>query len=294
MNFELEPYHRDITKEQVVNDITAVARQLGQSTITTDDYRRHGKYSPDVARRRCGSWLKALVEAGLSTQRHNTKAAPEQFIPDLKRVATLLGKPSVTTEEYRDHGRFAPSTVSNHFGTWFAALDAAGLNRTRTLHVTDEEYFENLEQMWVHLGRQPHYTDVQKPFSRYSAGAYEKRFGSWRKALEAFVVFVNQESDKTRQSRPPASKKKKEYTMPAVQQKPSRYISWRLRFLVMRRDDFKCRICGRSPALQPGLVLHVDHVKAWIKDGETVMDNLQTLCEQCNVGKSDLSMKKEG
>lgn len=31
MNFELEPYHRDITKEQVVNDITAVARQLGQS-----------------------------------------------------------------------------------------------------------------------------------------------------------------------------------------------------------------------------------------------------------------------
>ena len=82
--------------------------------------------------------------------------------------------------------------------------------------------------------------------------------------------------------------------MPVVQQERSRSISWRLRFIVMRRDDFKCRICGRSPALQPGLVLHVDHVNAWIKGGETVMDNLQTLCEQCNVGKSDLSMKKYG
>ena len=200
MKFELEPYNRDITKEQVVNDIATVARQLGQSTLTTDDYRRHGKYSPDVARQRCGSWLKALAEAGLSTERHNTKAIPEQFIPDLKRVARLLGKSSVTINEYQDHGYFAPSTVANHFGTWFAALDAAGLNRTRTLHVTDEEYFENLEQRRVHFGRQPHYREVQKPFSRYSAGVYENRFGSWRKALVAFVAFVNQESNPTKQS----------------------------------------------------------------------------------------------
>jgi 5-methylcytosine-specific restriction endonuclease McrA len=61
----------------------------------------------------------------------------------------------------------------------------------------------------------------------------------------------------------------------------------------MRRDDFKCRICGRSPATHPGLVLHVDHVEAWSKGGSTVMENLQTLCEQDNIGKSNLSMKKE-
>lgn len=58
----------------------------------------------------------------------------------------------------------------------------------------------------------------------------------------------------------------------------------------MRRDDFKCRICGRSPAVHPGTVLHVDHVHPWSKGGETVMANLQTLCDQCNIGKSDLGM----
>src|SRR5947207_3420963 len=56
----------------------------------------------------------------------------------------------------------------------------------------------------------------------------------------------------------------------------------RLRFLVFRRDNFSCQICGRSPALHLGLVLHVDHVIPWSKGGETAIENLQTLCEPCN------------
>ncbi len=30
----------------------------------------------------------------------------------------------------------------------------------------------------------------------------------------------------------------------------------------MKRDNFSCPSCGARPALQPGLTLHVDHVKA--------------------------------
>jgi 5-methylcytosine-specific restriction endonuclease McrA len=36
------------------------------------------------------------------------------------------------------------------------------------------------------------------------------------------------------------------------------------------------------------IVLHVDHIKAWANGGETVLENLQTLCSKCNLGKSDL------
>ena len=299
MRFELEPYHRGVTKAEVIADIAAVAGQLGKGTLTVDEYQRCGKYSPSLARQRCGSWLQAVADAGLSCRRKNAKISPDEFIPDLKRVAKLLGKSSVTTDEYQGHGRFAPSTVAKHFGTWFAALDAAGLERTRILHVTNEDYFENLERMWVHLGRQPHYAEVQKPFSRYSAGAYEYRFGSWRKALESFISFVNQESeaqdDIIGRSVEHAAKKieKNDGQKPLIPQ-GSRYISWRLRFLVMRRDNFKCQGCGRSPAMTPGVVLHIDHVHPWSKEGPTRMANLQTLCEQCNIGKSDLSMREKG
>ena len=56
----------------------------------------------------------------------------------------------------------------------------------------------------------------------------------------------------------------------------------------MKRDNFKCCKCGRSPATDPSVVLHVDHKKAWANGGETVFDNLETLCQDCNLGKSDL------
>ncbi len=73
--------------------------------------------------------------------------------------------------------------------------------------------------------------------------------------------------------------------------KTNRDIGLRLRFMVMKRDSFKCCICGRSPATNPGLELHIDHIIPWSKGGETVIDNLQTLCSDCNLGKGNISEK---
>jgi hypothetical protein len=293
MRFELEPNSRDITKEQVLSDIAAVAEKLGLISLTIDQYNKDGRYASSLARQRCGSWLQAIAGAGLSAKRKNSKASPDEFIPDLKRVAEVLGKSSVTQTEYQEHGRFGPGVVSRHFGGWLEALRAAGLEKTREYGVSDEEYFLNLETMWVHLGRQPRYGEIRRPLSRYSAGAYERRFGSWREALESLVASVNQEPDERSAHEEPGPEEKIESIAPVVEPGRSRSISWRHRFLVMRRDDFKCRCCGNSPALSPGLVLHVDHIHPWCKGGHTTQDNLQTLCEQCNIGKSDLPMTED-
>ena len=56
----------------------------------------------------------------------------------------------------------------------------------------------------------------------------------------------------------------------------------------MRQDNFKCKNCGRSPATDPTIILHVDHKTAYANGGETVLENLQTLCSKCNIGKSNL------
>jgi 5-methylcytosine-specific restriction endonuclease McrA len=47
--------------------------------------------------------------------------------------------------------------------------------------------------------------------------------------------------------------------------------SLRLRFTILKRDNYSCRKCGRSPAKDPNIVLHVDHIIPWSKDGETVI-----------------------
>jgi 5-methylcytosine-specific restriction endonuclease McrA len=55
---------------------------------------------------------------------------------------------------------------------------------------------------------------------------------------------------------------------------------------VLRRDGFKCVLCGRSPATEVGCRLQVDHLEPFSKGGKTTIENLRTLCERCNLGKS--------
>lgn len=73
---------------------------------------------------------------------------------------------------------------------------------------------------------------------------------------------------------------------PKVQR--GRNPSTRLRFEILARDKFTCRFCGASPTKDPTVTLHIDHIVPWSKGGETSLDNLQTLCSKCNLGKSDL------
>ena len=67
----------------------------------------------------------------------------------------------------------------------------------------------------------------------------------------------------------------------------SRTISDKLRYQVLKRDNFKCCACGASPAKNPSVELHIDHIIPYSKGGKTIIENLQTLCSKCNLGKSD-------
>lgn len=58
-----------------------------------------------------------------------------------------------------------------------------------------------------------------------------------------------------------------------------------LRYDILKRDGFRCVLCGRT--VNDGIKLHVDHIIPVSKGGKTVKENLRTLCEECNWGKSD-------
>jgi len=216
-------------------------------------------------------------------EKFHRNTSDKELIADLKRVASDLRK-SPTIDEYNKRGAYHSTTLTRHFGSWFKALENAGLGRTRSpLNIPEEELFKNLEEAWTELGRQPRYQELQKPLSKYSAGTYENRFGSWTNALEKFVVYINNEK---KYSSEKAIEKLN--TEPLTRHKTKRSINWRLRFLVMKWDNFKCKKCGRSPATDPKIILHVDHKIAWANGGETVLENLETLCSKCNIGKSNL------
>lgn len=62
-------------------------------------------------------------------------------------------------------------------------------------------------------------------------------------------------------------------------------MSESLRYDVFKRDNFKCSICGLSA--KDGVKLQVDHIIPISKGGKTEIENLQTLCSRCNIGKSN-------
>ena len=185
------------------------------------------------------------------------------------------------------------------YGSWSNILKLAGLSQTpyrtgKGKLVTDEELFQEIECIWIKLGRQPTMTDVRNGLFSHGSSTYARHFGSWRGALEAFVRYINEEDNINLGENVNSIDTKvieNQVSYIATNQlkhKTSRDINLRLRFKVMQRDNFKCCICGKSPATSPSVTLHIDHIKPWSKGGETTIDNLQTLCSECNLGKSDL------
>lgn len=69
--------------------------------------------------------------------------------------------------------------------------------------------------------------------------------------------------------------------------RPSRSIPLGVRWQVLERDHRKCRACGASPAMDVSVKLHVDHIIPVSKGGTSEPENLQVLCADCNIGKSN-------
>jgi hypothetical protein len=252
-------------------------------------------------------------------QPRNKKITDEELIADVNKLATELGKRTVSIAEYEKMGKFSFCTFYRRFRNWYKVLERAGLEYTLPpAECTDEDLMKNIESMWRRLGRQPRYAEAGKPFSKYSQSRYERRYGSWMKALEAFEAYAKENNLQAHETildeyeeyfnlSPRKRGLKREILTqyarqgiavagtdpPAkpgddkpIEHKTGRVPSTRMRMDVMMRDNFRCKRCGRSPATTPGLELQIDHALAWAKGGETVMDNLETLCSECNFGKA--------
>jgi len=72
-----------------------------------------------------------------------------------------------------------------------------------------------------------------------------------------------------------------------------RSVKWlRLRMQAFERYGNRCSCCGATA--EDGVHLHVDHIKPRSTHPELALDleNLQILCDACNLGKSNLSEKQ--
>jgi hypothetical protein len=210
----------------------------------------------------------------------NRNATDEELLQDLIASDIKLKAQGrrLTFRSYRDFGKYSATTIGVRFGSWNDGLRKAGIAPSEEKNVSIEALFDNLKLVWIAKGRQPVYRDMSAPPSQYTGSTYNDRFGRWRKALQEFVASVAEEQNELLGY-------EAEVKISKGTKRTKRDPSLTLRFFVLKRDRFCCVACGRSPSTVAGLVLEIDHVFPWSKGGETIEENLQTLCFDCNRGK---------
>jgi len=210
-----------------------------------------------------------------------------QLIAELQRVASELQSETLDQPGFNSRSDISASVISRRLGSWNKALTDACLRPVNMgRRHTEDDYYENLLNVWTNLGRQPKCGEMDSHPSVITSGAYQVRWGSWTKALLAFLDRVNADQFDASQhflDKPQPVTRQIPPSKHQDQHKPS--LS--LRYNVLMRDHFKCMICGNSPATDPKCKLHVDHITPFSKGGKTEPDNLRALCYDCNLGKSN-------
>lgn len=292
MKFELKPYNRDIPDQELLDDLKKVAQELNKKTISGREYdkSKSRRFGSGTIAKRFNGWNNAIKKAGLEITQESS-ISYEELIEDLKRVANQIAPEKLTQKKYNESGKYTANTINERFG-WNDILEKLGLEISNKVNISEKELFENLEEVWVRLGHQPGRRDMIRPVSAYSEAPYLNKYGSWRKALEAFVEYINsdpgsnQEREEMEIEKAETDSIKEKGTV--LKHKTKRDISDRLKVKVLMRDVrngiIKCSLCGIPLS---GAEIHYDHIFPWAKGGETVLENIQILCAHHNLAKGD-------
>jgi len=290
------------SRSELVEDLRRAWETLGKRPSWTE-YKEHGHFSISRYENEFGTWVNAIEHCikvhdfkieGSSTL-HSTS---QILLADIKAIASANNLSSIEFKKYREFGgSYSIGTFQNTFGSWRKACGEAGLRPGRSLIYSDDEFFDEIQRLWELLGGEPKAREI-KIQSSISFNAFVKRFGSHSKTIHAFCI------DRENSGSPDIPQER--LTIPeleiniiksgeqavigyqAIKMTTPRFPSKRLRFIVLNRDNFVCVKCGHGPKNCPETKLHIDHIIPYSKGGETIAENLQTLCSACNLGKSDL------
>lgn len=234
----------------------------------------------------------------------------EEILLELEKVAKLYNYEHFRRKDFDAVADIHSATIERHFGgSWSKGLKALELRlqsknivlkpaSRHARYTSEREMFEEIERIWLNLGHRPSRNEWTAARPKISYDTIYRRFNGWTNACKRFIehktgeVLVDEDlssedvdldsgSSLVNNSPNIEAKEKK----PTIQR--TRSISLNIRIKVLSRDNFRCVFCGKSPATDLGTKLHIDHIIPFSKGGTNDTENLQTLCEACNIGKSN-------
>lgn len=233
------------------------------------------------------------------------KISRQRIIEELEKIARQKSYVEFGADDFNAIADVSAGTVKNEFGSWINALKILKdrlkqknidliprKSRSQLSVATDKDLFDEMERIWKQIGHRPSYSEWETSTPRISKGVYRYRFNGWANACLKFIeykmgapiIVSNSDVGKI------VKKTNETNAEEIIKIYQGKNIPASVRVRVHDRDSFRCVYCGRSPATDIGLKLHVDHKIPFSKGGKTTIDNLQTLCQKCNLGKSDSTL----
>lgn len=219
------------------------------------------------------------------------------MLAELRRVADLIDARAIRRDAFDRVSLLTSDTIVRRFGGWGAALAKAGLGdryggpvvtegmrRKPARGLTERQLLARLRRIARRDGVVTQAMLARK--TSMCAQTYAKRFGTWSTALRLAGLRLSNWSSATAEARAARAHARSAGTGPGGENPATRrYVPYQLRFKVLKRDDYRCQLCGDSPAITRGTLLEVDHIHPFSQGGRTTEDNLRTLCRRCNQGK---------
>jgi 5-methylcytosine-specific restriction endonuclease McrA len=199
-----------------------------------------------------------------------------ELLDGLRRYAAAHGPGPFRCRDFRGWRErpFEPATAIHRFGSWRRALELIGIEGGRPRMHEPEELMANLEDVWRRMGRPPGVRQLRRR-GKYCSQPYCRCWGSLRRACE--LLAAHKRGEMTRE----------ELLRAGPGRVGRKQVSLEVRWRVLRRDRYRCVVCGKSPALDGGVELEVDHIVPVARGGGNGEENLRTLCGACNRGKKD-------
>lgn len=205
----------------------------------------------------------------------------QEIIESLQQFSREIGAQNFTQKQYDawKHRALCASQIAHRFGGWAIAMERSGLE-ARWQPITGlEQMVEVFMDCWEEHDDAPTVKVLgiylKRLGSKYTTHMYSHHFGGVRRLAQRVADFqLGKISEPQLLERYVPEGKRR------------RSMSPKLRLAVFERDGFRCRLCGRNTKIH-GVALEVDHIVAFARGGTNDIENLQTLCEECNSGKRD-------
>lgn len=281
----LEVYSDDA----ILAELRRVAEALNGERLTVERFNSTARVHSSTIQKRFGSFRRALdlaaIDDAIAPRPKGISTA--QVIATIRAISAEHPSTDITLRVVASRLGVDRGSIARACGAWAEFLKESGFAPAPPARrYTDDECYENVLSLWTYYGRQPHFAELNRPPSAVGSKAYVRRWGGWRTALAAFVDSVNEVGVSDAADASKAAPIVTEAGSGSSSASPvSRSISLSLRYRVLSRDRFRCVACGASPAKDPNVELHVDHIIPWSRGGLNVEGNLRALCFACNLGK---------